>query len=101
MKLRLIFNMIGKKFCPRCDSEDIEVVAGGTTGMWMCRECGFTSPSFPEKTIIGKSASEDEDYDDFDEDYDEELDEEFEDKKIKKAKAKPKKAKKKGVKRKK
>ena len=53
--------MIGRKFCPNCDSEDVEMVAGGITGIWMCRECGFSSASFPERTLI----AEDEDHDDF------------------------------------
>lgn len=54
--------MIGRKFCPNCESEDIEMVAGGITGIWMCRECGFSGASFPERVPI----AEDEDHDDFD-----------------------------------
>ena len=44
--------MIAKKFCPRCESEDVEMIAAGTTGTWMCRNCGFTG-IFPEKTLVG------------------------------------------------
>jgi len=40
----------GKTFtvreCPKCKSNDIGVVIGGTIGMWECRKCGFKSPSF-------------------------------------------------------
>jgi transposase-like protein len=45
--------MNGKKFCPKCNSEDIELVAGGVTGNYMCRNCGFSGTLFPEKEIIG------------------------------------------------
>lgn len=40
-----------KKFCPRCDSEDVDMAAGGITGGWMCRDCGY-SGIFPEKPLI-------------------------------------------------
>jgi transposase-like protein len=45
--------MIGKKFCPRCKSEDIMMVAGGVTGTWMCKSCGYSGSIFPEKEIVG------------------------------------------------
>ena len=48
---------IGKRFCPECESEDVEMVAGGVTGMWLCRECG-NSGMFPEKHEPGKEDDE-------------------------------------------
>ena len=45
--------MLGKKFCPRCESEDVEMVAGGLIGMWICTKCGFSGSIFPEKPIVG------------------------------------------------
>jgi transposase-like protein len=45
--------MISKKFCPNCGSTDVFMIAGGTTGTWKCKECGFTGAVF-EKEIIGK-----------------------------------------------
>ncbi|MBI2452410.1 hypothetical protein HYV50_05030 [Candidatus Pacearchaeota archaeon] len=44
--------MITKKFCPKCGSEDIQMVAGGLIGSWMCKNCGFSGSIFPEKPII-------------------------------------------------
>ncbi len=43
--------MLTKKFCPNCGSEDVDMIAGGITGGWMCRNCGY-SGIFPEKPII-------------------------------------------------
>jgi ribosomal protein L37AE/L43A len=40
--------ILGKKVCPQCDSESIDVVAGGVTGSWICNECGYVG-AFPEK----------------------------------------------------
>ncbi len=47
--------MISKKFCPNCGSEDVMMVAGGMTGTWMCKRCGF-SGIFPEKELIGRGS---------------------------------------------
>ncbi len=44
--------MLGKKFCPKCGSEDVMMVAGGITGTWMCKKCGFSGSIFPEKELI-------------------------------------------------
>lgn len=44
--------MLGKKFCPKCRSEDIAMVAGGITGSWMCKKCGFSGSVFPEREIV-------------------------------------------------
>lgn len=41
------------KFCPNCKSEDVEMVAGGITGGWMCRACGYSGPVL-EKEILDK-----------------------------------------------
>lgn len=40
--------MLGKKFCPECGSENVDMVAGGVTGSWVCADCGFVG-AFPEK----------------------------------------------------
>ena len=48
--------MVSKKFCPRCGSEEVEMIAGGITGTWMCRKCGFSGAIFPEKEIVGKDS---------------------------------------------
>ncbi len=55
--------MIGKKFCPNCGSEDVELVAGGMTGNYMCADCGYTSSIFPEKPMKGDAEDLDEDID--------------------------------------
>lgn len=46
--------MITKKFCPNCGSNDVELIAGGITGSWMCRNCGYSGSVFPEKPILGR-----------------------------------------------
>lgn len=45
--------MTGKKFCPRCGSDDVEMVAGGITGSFMCNNCGYSGSVFPEKEFVG------------------------------------------------
>jgi ribosomal protein L37AE/L43A len=50
---------IAKKFCPKCQSEDVMMVAGGTIGMWKCKKCGFSGSLFPEKEILGKDIATD------------------------------------------
>jgi len=40
--------ILGKKFCPQCDSENVDMVAGGVTGSWICVDCGYVG-AFPEK----------------------------------------------------
>lgn len=40
-----------KKFCPNCGSDEVDLAAGGITGMWMCRDCGYTG-IFPEKPLV-------------------------------------------------
>ncbi len=50
--------MIGKKFCPNCGGDDVEMVAGGITGAWMCADCGYSGSIFPEKPIVGGKSAE-------------------------------------------
>ena len=64
--------MIGKKFCPSCGSENVEMVAGGMTGAWMCSDCGYSGSIFPEKPIIGSKLSDQETEDEEELDLDEE-----------------------------
>lgn len=45
--------VIGVRICPRCGSDDVQMIAGGTIGMWMCKKCGFSGSIFPEKPIVG------------------------------------------------
>jgi ribosomal protein L37AE/L43A len=46
--------MLSKKFCPKCGSEDVHLVAGGMTGTWVCKKCKYTGTLFPEREIIGR-----------------------------------------------
>lgn len=45
--------MIKMHVCPNCGSHDVYMVAGGTTGTWACKDCGYRGAVF-EKEIIGK-----------------------------------------------
>ena len=49
--------MITKKICPNCGKSDMQMVAGGTTGNWMCQDCGFMGMPL-EKEIIEKKDEE-------------------------------------------
>jgi len=40
---------MGVKFCPKCQSEQVYMEAGGYTGVWTCSSCSFSGPIFPEK----------------------------------------------------
>ncbi|MBN1645690.1 hypothetical protein JW868_01480 [Candidatus Woesearchaeota archaeon] len=40
------------RFCPRCQSTDIELYAGGQTGAYRCKKCGYVGPLILEKDII-------------------------------------------------
>jgi DNA-directed RNA polymerase subunit M/transcription elongation factor TFIIS len=46
-------SLLSKKFCSNCGSEDMMLAAGGTTGNWVCKQCGHMGPAL-EKVIIGK-----------------------------------------------
>jgi Zn ribbon nucleic-acid-binding protein len=37
------------RFCPRCKSKDLDLVAGGNIGMLECRKCKYRGSIFPEK----------------------------------------------------
>jgi ribosomal protein L37AE/L43A len=41
--------LIGKKFCPKCKSEQVYMEAGGLIGVWKCAMCKFSGSIFPEK----------------------------------------------------
>jgi len=41
--------MIAIKFCPKCQSEQVYMEAGGIIGVWKCSSCKFSGPIFPEK----------------------------------------------------
>jgi len=43
---------MGAKFCPKCENENVIMVAGGEIGMWECIECGFRGSVFPEKVKL-------------------------------------------------
>ena len=45
--------MLTKKFCPKCKGENVDMIAGGTVGSWICRDCGYSGSLFPEKPILG------------------------------------------------
>ncbi|MDO8460434.1 MAG: hypothetical protein Q7S74_04955 [Nanoarchaeota archaeon] len=62
--------MITKKICPTCGSFDLMPVAGGLTGIWMCKECGY-SGNMIEKPIIGGNIQGEDDMEEM-EDFDEE-----------------------------
>ena len=46
--------MISKKFCPRCKSENVELAAGGMTGIFECQNCGYSGSIFPEKLMTDR-----------------------------------------------
>ena len=48
--------MMGKRFCPKCNSEDVEIKVTDMIGLgapqnWKCNKCGYYNFTFPEKTI--------------------------------------------------
>ena len=45
--------VLTKKFCPKCGSEDVQMIAGGITGSWICKNCSYSGSVFPEKEIVG------------------------------------------------
>ena len=50
---------MGRKFCPRCGSEDVNMAAGGITGTWKCEKCSYIGSIFPEKEIEEKKNEND------------------------------------------
>jgi len=49
--------MITTKICPNCGSEEVYMIAGGITGTWMCKKCGYTGPVFEKEIIESTSFS--------------------------------------------
>jgi len=39
------------KFCPKCEDDEVIMVAGGVIGIWKCLKCGYESSIFPEREI--------------------------------------------------
>jgi uncharacterized metal-binding protein (TIGR02443 family) len=39
------------RICPQCQQDEVMLVAGGSVGMYECKECGFRSSIFPEMEI--------------------------------------------------
>lgn len=88
--------MIGKRMCPKCDSENVEMVSTGQIGIWICTDCLHSGKDFPQNNINKMG----EDYeDDFEENAEEEVEES--EKKTKKKVKKKKVAKKKSKRRRK
>jgi len=42
------------KLCPKCSSIEVMPVAGGITGTWRCKKCGFSGTLFPDVERIKK-----------------------------------------------
>ena len=66
--------------CPKCNSEQVEIVANpeGTSPMYKCKKCGYKNTLFPQ---FGRTKVEDENEDELDEDEgigEEEGEEEYE-----------------------
>ena len=38
-------------FCPKCEGTEVEFEAGGITGRYVCKKCGFVGNLFPEKEV--------------------------------------------------
>ncbi|MEI6731391.1 MAG: hypothetical protein WCK90_01790 [archaeon] len=83
--------MIGKRTCPECDSDDVTAVEG--SGIFMCKQCGYSGTNFPENVSVSHYGEE---IDEGDEDLDELVD----DTKVHKIKKKGKAKKSKGAKKK-
>jgi late competence protein required for DNA uptake (superfamily II DNA/RNA helicase) len=47
-------NHIGERalFCPRCNSTNIGMYAGGITGTYFCRDCGYMGTLIIEKDFV-------------------------------------------------
>lgn len=45
--------MLTKKFCPKCSSENIDTVvsARGAPIGYICKDCKYQAPIFPEKEL--------------------------------------------------
>jgi ribosomal protein L37AE/L43A len=49
--------MTGKKFCPKCKSEQVYMEAGGMIGIWKCAMCNFSGAIFPEKEKLSETTN--------------------------------------------
>ena len=47
---------MGKYFCPKCKSENVNGVSifGIVPLRWKCKDCGFEGPTFPIKELNNK-----------------------------------------------
>lgn len=85
--------MIGKRYCPQCESDNVTPLEGGDLDMWICNECGHSAADFPQTSIV-KSEFDEGGEEEFDEDEDIEEDKpkkKTAKKSAKKVKSKPKK----------
>ena len=41
--------MVSKKNCPKCGSESIDFYAGGLTGIYHCKKCGYSGAIIVEE----------------------------------------------------
>ena len=39
------------KFCPKCESTDLTMVAGATVGMWECKKCKWKGTEIKEDEL--------------------------------------------------
>jgi Zn ribbon nucleic-acid-binding protein len=44
-------NMVIKRFCPQCSSEDVDFSTEEEGNMLCCQNCGFSDISFPEHDV--------------------------------------------------
>ena len=52
----MTFEMLTKKFCPNCGSENVAVAGASIEymgGAMICKDCSYTG-IFPEKEILGR-----------------------------------------------
>jgi ribosomal protein L37AE/L43A len=50
--------MINVRICANCGSEDVQMMAGGVTGQWICKNCGHVGAVL-EKEILGRERKRD------------------------------------------
>jgi transcription elongation factor Elf1 len=39
------------RFCPKCESSDVEVPLGAKPGIWHCKSCDYKGENFVEKEV--------------------------------------------------
>ena len=42
--------MTGKRFCPNCGGDNVDLADGAITGSYICLDCDYTGTLFPERT---------------------------------------------------